>query len=178
MPNPLLEPHLLPPFSRIQPEHVEPAIRQLIETNKLRIEELLATDKGHTWGNLLQPIEELEDGLAKAWSPVSHLNSVCNSEALREAYNACLPLLSEYSTWMGQHSDLCAAYQQIADGKSIHNPGYGTAKIHQSIAARLPTCGGCPATRQEERLRRATTAPVQAGQYIRRKRTRCYECLV
>ncbi len=46
MPNPLLEPHLLPPFSRIKPEHVEPAIRQLIETNKLRIEELLATDEG------------------------------------------------------------------------------------------------------------------------------------
>ncbi|MGY8858929.1 MAG: oligopeptidase A, partial [Pseudomonadales bacterium] len=134
MPNPLLEPHLLPPFSRIQPEHVEPAIRQLIETNKLRIEELLATDKGHTWGNLLQPIEELEDGLAKAWSPVSHLNSVCNSEALREAYNACLPLLSEYSTWMGQHSDLCAAYQQIVDGKAFATLDTAQQKsINQSL---------------------------------------------
>ena len=134
MPNPLLEPHLLPPFSGIKPEHVEPAIRQLIETNKLRIEELLATDRGYTWGNLLQPIEELEDGLAKAWSPVSHLNSVCNSEALREAYNACLPLLSEYSTWMGQHSDLYAAYQQIAEGKTFTTLDTAQQKsINQSL---------------------------------------------
>ena len=119
MSNPLLEQHLLPPFSRITPEHVEPAVRQLIEYNKQRIEELLASNHGFTWDNLLQPIEALEDELAKAWSPVSHLNSVCNSEALREAYNACLPLLSEYGTWMGQHSKLCAAYQQIADGKAF-----------------------------------------------------------
>ncbi len=119
MPNPLLEPHLLPPFSRIEPEHVEPAIRQLIENNKLGIEALLANDEDYTWDNLLQPIEELEDTLAKTWSPVSHLNSVCNSETLREAYNACLPLLSEYSTWMGQHSELCAAYQQIANAEAF-----------------------------------------------------------
>jgi len=114
MSNPLLTPHGLPPFSRIEPAHVEPAIRQLIERNKQRIEDLLTSNTHYTWDNLLQPIEDLEDELAQAWSPVSHLNSVCNSDALREAYNACLPQLSEYGTWMGQHSHLCAAYQQIA----------------------------------------------------------------
>jgi oligopeptidase A len=117
MSNPLLEQNALPPFSRIEPVHVEPAIRQLIERNKMRIEELLASNADYTWDNLLQAIEELEDELAQAWSPVSHLNSVCNSEAMREAYNACLPLLSEYNTWMGQHSRLCAAYQHIADSE-------------------------------------------------------------
>ena len=94
MSNPLLEPHKLPPFSHIEPAHVEPAIRQLIERNKQRIEELLADQEHYSWDNLLQPIEEMEDELARAWSPVSHLNSVCNNDALREAYNACLPLLS------------------------------------------------------------------------------------
>ncbi len=119
MSNPLLEPHGLPPFSRIEPAHVEPAIRQLIERNKQRIDELLANNENYNWDNLLQPIEDLEDELSQAWSPVSHLNSVCNSDALREAYNACLPLLSEYGTWMGQHSQLCAAYQQIADSAAF-----------------------------------------------------------
>ena len=114
MPNPLLEQHLLPPFSRIEPAHVEPAIRQLIERNKQRIDELLTANTRYSWSNLLLPIEEMEDELAQAWSPVSHLNSVRNSDELREAYNACLPLLSEYSTWMGQHTALCEAYQQIA----------------------------------------------------------------
>ncbi|MEZ5504144.1 MAG: hypothetical protein R3E50_16350 [Halioglobus sp.] len=54
----------------------------------------MAGNEQYTWHNLLQPIEDLEDELAQAWSPVSHLNSVHNSDALREAYNACLPLLS------------------------------------------------------------------------------------
>jgi oligopeptidase A len=119
MSNPLLERNTLPPFSRIEPAHVEPAIRQLIERNKQRIDELLARTDRYTWDNLLQPIEDLEDELSQAWSPVSHLNSVRNSDALREAYNACLPLLSEYGTWMGQHSRLCAAYQQIADSPAF-----------------------------------------------------------
>lgn len=119
MANPLLESHKLPPFSLIEPEHVEPAIRQLIERNKARIEELLSHNDNYTWDNLLQPIEDLDDQLAQSWSPVSHLNSVCNSDPLREAYNACLPLLSEYGTWMGQHSELCAAYQQIADSEAF-----------------------------------------------------------
>lgn len=119
MSNPLLEPHTLPPFSSIEPAHVEPAIRQLIERNKQRIDKLLASTNTYSWDNLLQAIEELEDDLSRAWSPVSHLNSVCDSDALREAYNACLPLLSEYGTWMGQHSGLCAAYQQIADSEAF-----------------------------------------------------------
>jgi oligopeptidase A len=116
MSNPLLEKHALPPFSRIEPIHVEPAIRQLIERNMQAIDDLLAANSSYSWDNLLQPIEELEDELAQAWSPVSHLNSVRDSDTLREAYNASLPLLSEYGTWMGQHTRLCAAYQQIADG--------------------------------------------------------------
>ncbi|MEH6635613.1 MAG: oligopeptidase A [Halioglobus sp.] len=119
MSNPLLEKHLLPPFSSIEPSHVAPAIEQLIEGNKLTIEKLLAANSSYNWDNLLQPIEEMEDQLAQAWSPVSHLNSVCNSDVLREAYNACLPLLSQYGTWMGQNSNLCAAYQQIADSESF-----------------------------------------------------------
>ncbi|MDH3993926.1 MAG: oligopeptidase A, partial [Gammaproteobacteria bacterium] len=85
MSNPLLEKNALPPFSRIEPAHVEPAVRQLIERNKQAIENLLAANSVYTWDNLLQPIEEMEDELAQAWSPVSHLNSVRNSDALRES---------------------------------------------------------------------------------------------
>ena len=102
MPNPLLEPHDLPPFSKIKPDHAEPAIRELIERNKRTIEQLLDENEIYTWDNLIAPIEQLDDELAQAFSPVSHLNSVCNNEAMREAYNACLPLLSEYGTWTGQ----------------------------------------------------------------------------
>jgi oligopeptidase A len=116
MPNPLLEQHELPPFSRVNPADVEPAITQLIERNKQAIEALLATHDSYSWDKLWLPIEQMEDELAQAWSPVSHLNSVANSDELRTAYNTCLPLLSEYSTWSGQHSGQYEAYRQIAEG--------------------------------------------------------------
>ena len=119
MSNPLLEALPLPPFSRIEPGHAEPAIRQLIERNKQTIEQLLEDNDTYSWSNLLAPIEQLDDELAQAFSPISHLNSVVNSEAMREAYNACLPLLSEYGTWTGQHERLCKAYQQIADSEEF-----------------------------------------------------------
>jgi len=119
MPNPLLEYHELPPFSSIKPEHAEPAVRQLIERNKQSIDELLAANGTYSWDNLLQPIEEMDDDLARCFSPVGHLNSTLNSDELREAYNKCLPLLSEYSTWMGQHEGLFQAYRQITEGEEF-----------------------------------------------------------
>jgi len=53
--------------------------------------------------------------LGKAWSPVGHLNGVMNSDELRAAYNACLPLLTAYHTELGQNAELCAGYQGVAD---------------------------------------------------------------
>ena len=76
MTNPLLETQPLPPFSAIESAHAEPAIRGLIERNKKAIDDLLAATGTYSWDNLVRPIEHLEDELAKAWSPVSHLNSV------------------------------------------------------------------------------------------------------
>jgi oligopeptidase A len=114
MNNPLLENHTLPAFSQIKPEHAEPAINHLIERNKQAIDELLSANQDYTWDNLLQPIEDMDDELARAWSPLGHLNGVLNSDEIRDAYNACLPLLSQYSTWMGQHEALYLAYKQIA----------------------------------------------------------------
>jgi oligopeptidase A len=117
--NPLLQKNELPPFSSILPEHAEPAVRQLIESARKTINTLLASQETPSWDSLPVHLEALDDKLAQAWSPVGHLNSVCNSDELREAYNACLPLLSEYSTWVGQHTVLCKAYQAIADSSTF-----------------------------------------------------------
>lgn len=115
MKNPLLSEHALPPFSAIKPEHVEPAITELIESNLNAIKGMLADNRRYTWDNLIGPMEDLDDRLSQAWSPVSHMNSVVNSDNLRQAYNACLPKLSEYSTQLGQNEELFAAYRGIAE---------------------------------------------------------------
>ncbi|ROQ21896.1 oligopeptidase A [Marinimicrobium koreense] len=115
MANPLLETHELPPFSAIKPEHVEPAIRQLIDENRAYRERLLDGLDQPTWDNFVAPLEAEEDRLEQAWSPVSHLNAVVNSEALREAYNASVALLTEYNTEVSQDRRLYEAFQAIAD---------------------------------------------------------------
>lgn len=114
MNNPLLANNTLPLFSQIQPEHIEPAIDQLLTDARTAVATALQANTIYTWQNLVEPIENAEDRLNRAWSPVSHLNSVCNSDALRDAYNACLPKLSEYATEMGQNEPLFNAYQAIA----------------------------------------------------------------
>ena len=129
MTNPLLQEHPLPPFSSIQPEHVEPAIVQLIESNLQSIRRMLDENHAYTWNNLIDPMEDLDDRLNKTWSPVSHMNSVVNGEALREAYNACLPKLSQYSTELGQNHALYRAYQQIADSDEYASLNRGQKKI-------------------------------------------------
>jgi oligopeptidase A len=122
MSNPLLEQTGLPAFSAIKPEHVEPAIDALLAENRSRIAELLDLQAPPTWDTLVEPIDLWEDRLERVWSPVSHMNSVVNSDALREAYNACLPKLSDYGTEMGQNEKLYAAYRALADADLGLNP--------------------------------------------------------
>ncbi|MEY2697569.1 MAG: hypothetical protein RL333_1707 [Pseudomonadota bacterium] len=115
MSNPLLESRSLPAFSRIDAAHVRPAIEQLISENRKAIRLRLEAGGPYTWDNLVDPLETLDDQLNRAWSPVSHLNSVMNSDTLRDAYNGCIPLLSEYATEVGQNDALFAAYREIAE---------------------------------------------------------------
>jgi len=116
--NPLLDPHELPPFAEIRPEHVVPAVEELLERNRRAIEALVeqARQAPPSWASLAAPLESLNDELSRAWSPVSHLNGTMNSPELREAYQACLGKLSEYSTWLGQHEGLFRAWQALREG--------------------------------------------------------------
>ncbi|HDK38011.1 MAG TPA: oligopeptidase A [Thiolapillus brandeum] len=115
MSNPLLNFNGLPRFSQITAEHVEPAIDHLLKGNREQIAALLEDVAEPDWFNFIEPMEELEDRLSRAWAPVSHLNAVMNTKQLRQAYNACLPKLSEYATEMGQNEALFHAYQLVEE---------------------------------------------------------------
>ncbi|HCG0949706.1 oligopeptidase A [Pseudomonas aeruginosa] len=125
--NPLLQAYDLPPFSSIRPEHVKPAIERILVDNRAAIARLLETQREQpTWKGLVLAMDELNDRLGAAWSPVSHLNAVCNSAELREAYEACLPELSAYSTELGQNRALFEAYEALA--KSPEAAGFDVAQ--------------------------------------------------
>ncbi|WP_330961495.1 oligopeptidase A [Photobacterium sp. 53610] len=119
MSNPLLSMTDLPPFSQIKPEHIFPAVEQAIKDCRAKVEEVLASGETPSWDSICAPLAEADDRLGRIWSPVGHLNGVKNSPELREAYESCLPMLSEYSTWLGQHKGLYEAYKSIRQSESF-----------------------------------------------------------
>jgi len=111
--NPLKNIENLPPFSKIQAKHIETALSEKLQDNLAQLKQLLAENSSYTWENLIAPLEVAENAMERLWSPVSHMNSVVNSPELRDAYNACLPKLSEYSTAMGQNKALFEAIKSV-----------------------------------------------------------------
>lgn len=131
--NPLLDFNGLPRFGQISAEHIIPAIEHLLAENRHQMDELLA-DKNNIfcWDNLLQPMQEMDDRLSRVWSPVSHLNSVKNSDEIRTAHEYCLPLLSEYHTELGQNTKLFKAIKSIADSEQYSSLYPAQKKIIQN----------------------------------------------
>lgn len=113
MSNPLLSGAKLPLFSQIKPEHIQVAVEHAIAQCRAKIDEVLQNQGPFTWDNLVAPLEQVDDELSQIWSPVSHMNSVTSTDEWRAAHDACLPLLSEYGTYVGQHQGLYQAYKAL-----------------------------------------------------------------
>ena len=119
MTNPLLASHTLPPFSAIRAEQVTPAVSELIAQGRSQLAALLANLTKPSWDSLVVPLEAQGDKLDQAWAPVSHLNSVMNSDEMRQAYTESVALLTDYSTEFSQNEALYKAYQQLADSEEF-----------------------------------------------------------
>lgn len=115
MNNPLLQTDGLPLFDLITATDIEPAIDQVLEENRKAVHTLLKKRQDISWENTLQPIEDLDDKLNRVWSTISHLHSVADNNELRQAYNACLPKLSDYATEMGQDKQLYLLYKSVSE---------------------------------------------------------------
>jgi oligopeptidase A len=162
MDNPLLAQEALPAFKSIRPEHVEPAVRELLAANRARIGELasLATP---TFATVIEPLEELHHRTSRTWSPVSHLNAVVNSEALRSGYNACLPLLSAYHTDLAQSEPLYAAFRTIADAEGPRLAPVQRQVIEHAVRDfRLAGVGLDPARKERFKTAMLELAQLQA----------------
>ena len=115
--NPLLNIEDLPNYSDIKTEHIQPALDTLLKESRALTQSLLNDNNEYTWDNLIEPLEKADNQLERMWSPISHMNGVVNTPELRDAYNACLPKLSEYSTEMGQNKALFDAIQQLQENQ-------------------------------------------------------------
>ena len=113
MDNPLLDTSSLPRFGDIAPEHVVPAVSELIAAHRQNLAELLDSESDCSFDGLVARVEDMEHELSRVWSPVSHLQGVLGSREWRDAYNEALPLLTEHATEMGQNVALQKAYAAV-----------------------------------------------------------------
>lgn len=121
MSNPLLSISEYPPFSAISPEHIQPAIQELLANCRKTLDAVAEKRDVDSWESLLMDLEEVDDKYSRAWGAVSHLNMVMNSPELREAYESCLPMISEYGTYAGQHEGVYQAIKAFADSEAFAN---------------------------------------------------------
>lgn len=103
----------LPKFSQIKIADIEPAIDQLINENRQQLQQLLNDRNSISWQKMSEKLQQMDNTLSRVWSPVSHMNSVVNSDELRKAHDNCIPKLSAYSTEYAQNADLFDAYNRI-----------------------------------------------------------------
>lgn len=117
-----------PVFSAIDPSEVAEQVRHAITHCKEIIAESVAKAEV-SFVNVVSKLEEADDTLSKLFSPISHMNSVLSSNALRAAHDACLPLLSEYSTFVGQHQGLCDLYKALAESQEFETLSVARQKV-------------------------------------------------
>ena len=121
--NPLLEFEGLPRFDEIRPQHVAAAIDELLAAGRRAIAASLQAPA--TWSGFVAPLEDANERLGRAWGQVAHLHAVMDDPALREAYNAALPRVSQYWTELGQNLQLYQKYKELgrsADFASLSPP--------------------------------------------------------
>ncbi|MBP7263044.1 MAG: M3 family metallopeptidase [Spirochaetia bacterium] len=112
--NPLLDFSDLPRFSEIKPEHVTPAIDELITSGRSAIEAITASSAEATWDSVVEPLMDATERLERAWGAVGHMYAVVNSPELRAAYNENIPKVSAFMSDLGQNLGLYAKYKALA----------------------------------------------------------------
>ncbi len=119
----------LPQFSQIKPKTIVSKLEKILKKNRVELSCLLTEITPLDW-SLIENLDTLNERIQRFWSPINHLHAVKQTPALREAYNKCLPMLSAYSTELGQNDSLYQAIKVLANSdypfdkaqeKCLHN---------------------------------------------------------
>ncbi|QJC37286.1 oligopeptidase A [Enterobacteriaceae endosymbiont of Donacia thalassina] len=122
MNNPLLSDFLLPPFDQITNDCMIPAVKITIENSKKKINEILNKYKNnYNWENFCQKILELDENLYRIFSPVNHLNYVCNNNKIRKNYENIIQMINNYNIWIKQNIQLYNAYIEVQNNQNNLN---------------------------------------------------------
>ena len=111
--NPLLERKLLPLFSQIKPEHISPAIDIIIEENRKKIIYIENISEELSWENFVEPLQQCDEKLSRAWSQVGHLNAVVNTQDLRDEYNKNLLKITNFYSEISQNEIIYKKFKAL-----------------------------------------------------------------
>jgi oligopeptidase A len=114
MSNPLLDFSGLPRFGAVAPEHVGPAITELLKSNRELVDRVIQAETPATWDDFVQPLTDAFEHLSRAWGIVSHLHSVNDIPPWRDVYNELLPDVSAFYAEIGQNLALFDKYKALA----------------------------------------------------------------
>jgi oligopeptidase A len=127
--NPLLDFSGLPRFSEIRPEHVTPAVDELLAAARKVVEASVADAGEPAWQSFVAPMENANEHLSRAWGQVSHLHSVMDSPELREVYNENLPKITQYYAELGQHEGLFRKFKALKNSPAFKSLNTAQQKI-------------------------------------------------
>lgn len=127
--NPLLDFSGLPRFTDIKPEHITPAVEELLHGCREVIAKVRAETTSPNWQDFVQPMVDANERLSRAWGQVSHLNAVVNSAELREAYNANLPRITQHYAELSQDQVLFEKFKQLRNSEEFDSLSRARKKI-------------------------------------------------
>jgi len=119
--NPLLDFSGLPRYKSVKPEHVAPAIDRLLAENHDLIARLTGKDTPATWSDFAEPLEDANELLSRAWGAVAHLHAVDDNAAIRDAYSASLPKVTQYRTELAQNLGLYEKFKALRVARGFDN---------------------------------------------------------
>jgi oligopeptidase A len=134
--NPLLQSSALPDYAAISAEHVVPAIDTLIAEARsvvAAVEKLESV----SWEGVVEPLQDANERLSRAWSAVAHLNAVVSSPELREAHNAAEPKITQYWTELGLNRALFERYKALSEHAQLLTDEQRTLLQHELRDFRL-----------------------------------------
>tara|TARA_R110000850_G_scaffold158317_12_gene282553 strand:+ start:853 stop:2943 length:2091 start_codon:yes stop_codon:yes gene_type:complete len=115
--NPLLVLEGLPRFDRIEPQHIQPAVKALLEQSEAGLKKIEA-EAQPSWEGLMQPLEELDYPWERSWGSVGHLLGVKNTPEIREAYESVLPDIVAFSLSARQSKPIYEALVALRDSEN------------------------------------------------------------
>jgi oligopeptidase A len=94
-----------------------PELKDIIEKYNKKVDEIVENNS-KSYNKTLKILEELDEELSLFFTPLSHLNSVSNTQQTQETYEKSLPIISNFHTKLSHNKKLYKKIKNIKTTKT------------------------------------------------------------